>query len=208
MRNTLILLVVFAACLLFEANGFMLAPSLRRTSLIVSSAGKAPIANAKGGHHKDPKHNSNSAVPNRGTAPTWQKRPEVGSAQRTWRSGDVLVPKNLPDNPNGKRRNDPWWMRDDEKNNPRILPVHKPWWRESYEKVDSTWTIADLKAEAVRRGIAVRGLKNKILAQLVEQEHRYSLMDDNFTPPVFIPLSGTERNSCYPDVYESGVPVQ
>lgn len=47
--------------------------------------------------------------------------------RKQWKSGYTLV--NDKDRSNSRRlRNDPWWMREEEKNNPRILPEYKPSW--------------------------------------------------------------------------------
>lgn len=195
-----VLFVLLALVTLVEINGLILTPKTYvrvSTALKAAPSGRTP---AKGNTN----NKFNNLIPNRGTQTSWQKRNDVSSAQRTWRSGDALVPKNLPENPNGRRRNDPWWMRDDEKNNPRILPRHNPWWCEHYKNVDLSWKVAELKAEAVRRGITAKGIKSDIIAQLQEQERRYSMSDENFTPAVFIAKSEKELNKCYPDVYESG----
>ena len=42
---------------------------------------------------------------------------------REWNSGAAFSKS-----PQRKRRNDPWWMREEESNNPRILPPYSPWW--------------------------------------------------------------------------------
>lgn len=199
MVSITVVLAVLAITMIVAVNGFMLAPKLIRAPASLASSRMPP---AGGGSNKDLKYNSITSTPRQ---PTPKTRQEVSSAQRTWRSGNALVTKRLPENPNGRRRNDPWWMREDEKNNPRILPVHKPWWLGDYKKVDSSWKVPELKAEADRRGLSSKGLKSDLIARLQEAERRYSLTDENFTPPVFVPLSGKELNGCYPDVYESGV---
>ena len=48
-----------------------------------------------------------------------------------WKSGYVLV----NDRKNDRLRNDPWWMREEEKNNPRMLPEYKPFWRINRQKI-------------------------------------------------------------------------
>ena len=43
-------------------------------------------------------------------------------------------------------------MREEESNNPRILPAYKPWWVSDNTVVDDTWKVADLRIEATKRG--------------------------------------------------------
>ena len=130
----------------------------------------------------------------------------------------------------GRRRSDPWWMSDEERNNPRILPIYRPWWLESNVLVDASWKVAELRREALRRadgngrvgaaGVApgytaeqVNGMKKAELVELlVGLTHTYNLASDGFTPITFID-SRSSRNGdgdgdggavppCYPQVYE------
>ena len=48
-----------------------------------------------------------------------------------WKSGYVIV----NDRKNDRLRNDPWWMREEEKNNPRMLPEYMPFWRINRQKI-------------------------------------------------------------------------
>ena len=64
------------------------------------------------------------------------------------------------------RNNDPWWMRDEESNNPRILPKYKPWWFDlNLQNVDDSWKVPDLKIEAERR--CIEGYKSMKKAELI-----------------------------------------
>ena len=48
----------------------------------------------------------------------------------TWKSGYNLVNDRGNGRSNNRRlRNDPWWMQEEEKNNPRMLPEYKPTWK-------------------------------------------------------------------------------
>jgi hypothetical protein len=69
------------------------------------------------------------------------------SGEKDWKSGYVFNKHTQK-----KRRNDPWWMREEESNNPRILPAYKPWWVTDNVIVDDSWKVADLRAEAAKRG--------------------------------------------------------
>lgn len=53
------------------------------------------------------------------------------SMRNKWKSGYVIV----NDRKNDRLRNDPWWMREEEKNNPRMLPEYKPFWRINRQKI-------------------------------------------------------------------------
>ena len=70
-----------------------------------------------------------------------------GGGEKDWKSGYVFNKHTQK-----KRRNDPWWMREEESNNPRILPAYKPWWVTENVIVDDTWKVAELRAEATKRG--------------------------------------------------------
>lgn len=41
--------------------------------------------------------------------------------EKEWKSGQVFGKQTR-----NKRRNDPWWMRDEESNNPKIYPKYQP----------------------------------------------------------------------------------
>lgn len=122
-----------------------------------------------------------------------------------WQSGNnVFKNKN---NKRGGRRNDPWWMRDEEKNNPRILPIYKPWWLVNNVMVDSSWKVADLREEAIRRGITKEEAgalkKGELVETLQDISRKYTLSSDAFTEPLFSEIPATEaRPSCYPTTYE------
>ena len=73
--------------------------------------------------------------------------PQGGGGEKDWKSGYVFNKHTQK-----KRRNDPWWMREEESNNPRILPAYKPWWVTENVIVDDTWKVAELRAEATKRG--------------------------------------------------------
>lgn len=101
------------------------------------------------------------------------------------------------------RRNDPWWMRDEEKNNPRVLPEYIPWWAQDIPAVSDSWTVAQLTKEASRRGLAVSksAKKREIIDLLAESTSSTSLSDDNFLYPSYIE-AGKQQEPCYPEVYE------
>jgi hypothetical protein len=122
-----------------------------------------------------------------------------------WQSGNnVFKNKN---NRRGGRRNDPWWMRDEEKNNPRVLPVYKPWWLVNNVMVDTSWKVADLREEAIRRGITKEEAndlkKDKLVEMLQDLTQKYRLSSDTFTEPLFSAIPETAaRPSCFPTTYE------
>jgi hypothetical protein len=59
-------------------------------------------------------------VGNKGTDMSKSKEDRGAAGDRDWKSGYVFN-KNQPK----KRRNDPWWMREEESNNPRQVYIHK-----------------------------------------------------------------------------------
>lgn len=99
-------------------------------------------------------------------------------------------------------------MRDEEENNPKILPKYKPSWLEGGKLVNSSWKVADLKAEAALRGLSTSGKKDELIerinaASLSASKIDY-LSDEHFTAPVYVePKNGSSRPSCYPEVYET-----
>jgi hypothetical protein len=123
--------------------------------------------------------------------------------EKEWKSGQVFNNNNRQQQQ--RRRNDPWWMREEEKNNPRVLPEYKPWWASGDVKlVDAHWKVADLRAEAERRGIDAKGLKKDELINILNESlHKYTLGEAGFRPPFFVkPESEDGMPPCYPDVYE------
>lgn len=93
---------------------------------------------------------SRSSEPRKWEVRNKDPSPQGGGGQggeKDWKSGYVFNKHTQK-----KRRNDPWWMREEESNNPRILPAYKPWWVSDNTVVDDTWKVADLRAEATKRG--------------------------------------------------------
>lgn len=146
--------------------------------------------------------NKNTFVKNDGTK---------DGAVKVWQSGYILADKRKENNNNsGRFRSDPWWMRDEEKNNPRIKPLYKPWWRtniqQSNNNINNSWKVNDLRQEMLKRGFKADGLlKADLIQKLNESNKLYSLLDDNYTLPVFIPIPKHEINQCYPEVYEGSI---
>jgi hypothetical protein len=121
--------------------------------------------------------------------------------RKTWKTGDTLV--NTQSSNRAKQfRRDPWWMREDEKNNPRILSSYRPWWACEYKGVDSSWSIDDLRETARARGSSAEGTRPELLTRLQALERLYDLSDKNFRPPQFTAASGSIA-SCYPEVYDN-----
>lgn len=103
----------------------------------------------------------------------------------------------------GVRRNDPWWMKDDEKDNPGLIEPYRPWWIYNVF-VNSTWEISELENEARRRGLSALGQKEELIRRLNTSSMLHRLTDDNFRAPIFVPVSAKDINECYPDLYEGG----
>ena len=142
-----------------------------------------------------------------------------------WQSGKIFKKRN-GQRGGGRRRNDPWWMSDEERNNPRILPTYIPWWLESNVLVDSSWKVADLKIEALRRADengrvgAVAGRdggytsaeidklsKTELVELLVSLTRKYDLSNEGYTTIQYfasVRQDGLEKPPCYPQVYEGG----
>ena len=118
-------------------------------------------------------------------------------------------------------------MSDEERNNPRILPVYKPWWLSSNVLVDSSWKVDDLRKEAIRRmnengkvgAVAGRGGYNKkdikemgkaeLIDFLVSLTRAHELSSNGYTTIVFDESQETNWSErpqppCYPQVYEGG----
>jgi hypothetical protein len=133
---------------------------------------------------------------------------------KEWKSGEVFKSR-----PRG-RKNDPWWMREEEKGNPRILPAYQPWWFPSGEEatapaadgvvttgnvwVDDSWKLVDLKNEALRRGLKPAAKKDLLIAQLLESSRLHDLSDSGFVDAKVSPTSPFEVNiGCFPEIYET-----
>ena len=96
-------------------------------------------------------------------------------------------------------------MRDEEKNNPRVLPIYKPWWVEENYLVDESWTVTNLRTEATKRGLHSKGTKEQLLNMLRESYSTYDLNNNGFRAPIYImPEDGHTLPSCYPEMYEIG----
>ena len=105
------------------------------------------------------------------------------------------------------RRNDPWWMRDEEANNPRILPKYEPWWLNP-QNVDDSWTVSELKGEAKRRGILgyTKMKKDELIQLLQKLSSDYTLSNEGFKGATFTNVArNVEVLSCYPENYEGGL---
>lgn len=122
--------------------------------------------------------------------------------EKSWKSGmQVFTDKNRNQNRHSKS---PWWLSEKEEKNPRILPPHRPWWREKNFRIDdsSAWTVVNLQVEAKRRGLASKGTKSELIERINASYLSHRLTDDNFTIPVYLPLPENPNHRCYPEVYE------
>ena len=73
-------------------------------------------------------HRNTNSNNNRRDSSSNDKDKERDSARNTWKSGYVLV-NDRGNRGNRRLRNDPWWMQEEEKNNPRMLPEYNPVWK-------------------------------------------------------------------------------
>lgn len=126
---------IFLCLAVITTNSYKFTNSWRRSSIVSSSTE---------GRSAEPKK---WQVGNKGPSPPGGGSP---GGEKDWKSGYVFNKQTQK-----KRRNDPWWMREEESNNPRILPAYKPWWVTDNVTVDETWKVADLKAEAIKRGVSI-----------------------------------------------------
>jgi hypothetical protein len=134
--------------------------------------------------------------------------------EREWRSGEAFVAQR-----SRQRKNDPWWMREDEMTNPRVLPQYEPWWFAELDTVpagadggnlkgniwvDDKWKLADLKLEAKRRGLVPAAKKELLISQLQESSRLHDLSDAGFIEAQVVPRSAFDESlSCFPEVYET-----
>jgi hypothetical protein len=136
--------------------------------------------------------------------------------EKAWSTGKIFTKVQK------RRRNDPWWMREEESNNPRILPIYQPWWfnvsyvgshnflgDENFGNilVNETWKVADLKAEALRRGLNPASKKDLLIRQLQESSRLKDLSDEGFTSGKLVSSNSVTSdelfNKCYPNYYET-----
>lgn len=138
--------------------------------------------------------------------------------EREWRSGEAFVAQR-----SRQRKNDPWWMHEDEMNNPRVLPALQTWWFAEHGTpssdsdtnadggnvkgnvwVDNDWKLVDLKAEAKRRGLVPAAKKELLISQLQESSRLYDLSNAGFVEAQIVPRSAFDKSlSCFPEVYET-----
>jgi|EP01040_Poterioochromonas_malhamensis_P006181 hypothetical protein len=123
--------------------------------------------------------------------------------ERNWKSGNLF----LQSSGQGRRRaHEPWWMREDEANNPDMLPQYRPWWLINNCRVDDSWSLSELVEEAGRRSLDTTGSKAALLSRINESHFKFALLDENFTEPIIVD-SAVEGDRalapCYPEVYES-----
>lgn len=133
------------------------------------------------------------------------REPVISSMKKAWESGNTFV--DLSNRPTGAKksswlRNEPWWMREDESRNPRLLSKYQPWWSKKFKAADPSLTFSQLKTEANFRGLSTQGTKSELLERLQVEEKIYSLSDDNFVAPTFAIESELGVGACYPEVYE------
>ena len=133
----------------------------------------------------------------------YEKESGEDRVKRVWNSAKNLIQPRKP-KPT-MRRNDPWWMRDNEKNNPRILPEYRPWWVYSYECVGKSWTLSKLQQTAKYRGVCSDGSKKELLARLRNTESANDLHDRNFYAPSYMDAPLDRLDGCYPEVYDTGI---
>jgi hypothetical protein len=174
--------------------------------LAVLASALRPLSSSRGASLLGVRRTSRLAAEKAGDKP-WVKRDDK-KLVKDWRSGNDVFKggeKQQQQQPGRSRRNDPWWMREDEKTNPRVLPVYKPWWLEKVP-VDDSWKVADLRKEAERRGMeSAAGMKKaEILSALQSSTAAYDLSDSGFRAPTFRAHTPGELPSCWPDVYEGG----
>lgn len=162
--------------------------------VVAFSAGQTPPREWRGGSQSrgPPQEKSREGAGARG-------QPTDDKLVRDWKSGSTFrQPRS--------RRNDPWWMREEEKTNPRILPIYKPWWLDNV-LVNNSWKVADLRKEAARRGMEqdISKMKKAELIELLSKSSmEYDLSDRGFRAPVFQKFQQSELPPCYPEVYEGG----
>ncbi|KAJ1410924.1 hypothetical protein B484DRAFT_402786 [Ochromonadaceae sp. CCMP2298] len=196
MRNLSILLACMLLLLLDTAVAFQLGTSGRT----YSSRRCTLVAQARNdfgeGRRDDPKRRD-GAGDSRNT-----DRKTSNPGEKAWQSGYILNKRN--DNSGRRTRNDPWWMREEERNNPRIFPPYQPWWLEA-RPVESSWKVADLREVAGKRGLDSTGLKADLIERINLSVASFSLSDDAFTVPIFVPVPDSELTRCYPEVYEGGL---
>jgi hypothetical protein len=103
-------------------------------------------------------------------------------------------------------------MREEEKNNPRMLPDYKPWWATGEAKhVDASWKVADLRAEAAKRNLNLNAKlkKDELIEILNENLKKYDLSDGGFRSPFFIKIEDEDgMPPCYPDIYEDAETIE
>jgi hypothetical protein len=123
---------------------------------------------------------------------------KFSAAEKEWKSGQIFGKQTQR-----RGRNDPWWMREDEAKNPRILPAYSPWWMQNIQ-VDVNWKLADLQKEGARRGIDIKGMKKKeLLAELQRLSSLYDLSDNGFVTAAYTVNDSQKNRSCFPHVYET-----
>ena len=132
-----------------------------------------------------------------------EETPIAKDLEQKWQSGAVFR-KN-----NGRgRNNDPWWMSEDENNNPRILAKYTPWWATKNVLVNNSWKLVDLRKEAARRNMPQTGKKQELIDQLRRSSMTFTLSDEGFISPKYSDEISDAFPKCYPEAYEEIAMIQ
>ncbi len=131
--------------------------------------------------------------------PPGRKQARVGSGHRQ-------VPRSglnkSPSRANTENREVPWWMAEKEKNNPKILPLYRPWWLKKSVFLSDNVSDAQLMTECSRRGIANR-TREDMLCSVAAWNKRCTLSDKGYVTPTFEKENISAIPTCYPEAYES-----
>lgn len=201
----LFIAIIIVNCYVTTAFRQSIGFSLHRSSFLDASREVLVYDPEKGKYYVGgSKNNAQSGSNDPASRSNQQQKSNKGSGKTVARdidtvrkSGEIFLRKSAG------RRPLPWWMKDSERNHPRMLPQYKPWWLNPQNPiVNPSWTVPELRAEATRRGAhCSHWNKQQLLDWLTESSADYNLSEMNFKGPTFTNDDVTVTDKCYPEVY-------
>lgn len=145
--------------------------------------------------------NAKASTTTRNKSQAWKEKPTAGEVFLIQKTDKLVVKR-------GRRVPGyvAWYYTPEALKHRLALPPPNTWWMEKNFPVDKSWKVADLRLEAERRGLDIRGLKQELIDRINESYRKYRLSDDNFTTIPVIQDDGIadQHRCCFPEYYEDG----
>lgn len=192
---------------IFHVNGYLISNILRIESCLLRNEMTQPnvraatnirgiirTARSTGLKQSASDHGSNTKA--------WKSKPAFTKNNSVHKDGGNTGKAGSSDRRGMRRGNDPWWMREDEETNPRMLPAYKPWWAGDVTLMTEKLKLPELKEEASRRNIDMTGKRSELIERINAVALIYDLSDRNMKKPTFTDNSSVAFPKCYPQSYD------